>query len=71
VEARDHVKTFHQLFIYLDPDNKVILANLAKALYLADGSAIVSGNFANMAILFINLPLIPLQAVLVDLLVPG
>jgi hypothetical protein len=30
---------FHQLFIYLDPDNKVVLANLAKALYLADGSA--------------------------------
>lgn len=39
VEARDHVKTFHQLFFTLDPDDKVITSNLTKALYLADGSA--------------------------------
>ncbi|QJD96102.1 conjugative transposon protein TraK [Mucilaginibacter robiniae] len=39
VEARDHVKTFHQLFFTLDPDEKVIQANLTKALYLADESA--------------------------------
>jgi len=39
VEARDHVKTFHQLFFTLDPDDKVIQANVSKALYLADGSA--------------------------------
>jgi conjugative transposon TraK protein len=39
VEARDHVKTFHQLFFTLDPDDKVIQANITKALYLADGSA--------------------------------
>jgi conjugative transposon TraK protein len=39
VEARDHVKTFHQLFFTLDPDDKVIQANVAKALYLADASA--------------------------------
>jgi len=39
VEARDHVKTFHQLFFTLDPDDKVLQANLTKALYLADGSA--------------------------------
>jgi conjugative transposon TraK protein len=39
VEARDHVKTFHQLFFSLDPDEKVIQANVTKALYLADGSA--------------------------------
>lgn len=39
VEARDHVKTFHQLFFSLDPDDKVIQANVSKALYLADGSA--------------------------------
>jgi conjugative transposon TraK protein len=39
VEARDHVKTFHQLFFTLDPDDKVIRANLDRALYLADGSA--------------------------------
>lgn len=39
VEARDHVKTFHQLFFTLDPDEKVIQGNISKALYLADGSA--------------------------------
>jgi conjugative transposon TraK protein len=39
VEARDHVKTFHQYFFTLDPDDKVIESNIAKALYLADGSA--------------------------------
>lgn len=39
VEARDHVKTFHELFFTLDPDDKVIQANLGKALYLADESA--------------------------------
>lgn len=39
VEARDHVKNFHQFFFTLDPDDKVILANITKALYLADGSA--------------------------------
>src|SRR5882757_3959115 len=39
VEARDHVKTFHQLFFSLDPDDKVIQANLTRALYLADESA--------------------------------
>ena len=39
VEAKDHVKTFHQYFFTLDPDEKVILSNLTKALYLADASA--------------------------------
>lgn len=39
VEARDHVKTFHQYFFTLDPDDKVIQANITKALYLADASA--------------------------------
>ena len=39
VEARDHVKTFHSLFFTLDPDDKVINANINKALYLADASA--------------------------------
>jgi len=39
VEARDHVKTFHELFFTLDPDDKVIRENVAKALYLADNSA--------------------------------
>lgn len=39
VEAKDHVKTFHQYFFGLDPDDKVIQANVSKALYLADRSA--------------------------------
>lgn len=39
VEARDHVKTFHQLFFTLDPDEKSNQQNITRALYLADGSA--------------------------------
>lgn len=39
VEARDHIKTFHQFFFTLDPDDKVIKSNVTKALYLADESA--------------------------------
>jgi conjugative transposon TraK protein len=39
VEARDHIKTFHHYFFTLDPDDKVIQANIVEALYLADGSA--------------------------------
>lgn len=39
VEARDHVKMFHQFFFSLDPDDKVIQTNITKALYLADASA--------------------------------
>lgn len=38
VEARDHVRSFHQFFFSLDPDDKVIKANVTKALYLADSS---------------------------------
>ena len=55
VEARDHIKTFHELFFTLDPDDKVIQANLTKALYLADESAkreyddlTESGYYANI-----------------------
>lgn len=39
VEARDHVRMFHYHFFTLDPDDKVIQANIKKALYLADESA--------------------------------
>ena len=39
VEAKSHVKLFHEYFFTLDPDDKVIDANLSKALYMADGSA--------------------------------
>ena len=38
VEAKDHVKAFHQNFFTLDPDEKVIQTNITKALYLADAS---------------------------------
>ena len=39
VEAKDHIKSFHQHFFSLDPDDKVIQSNVSKALYLADQSA--------------------------------
>jgi len=39
VEARDHVRMFHYYFFNLDPDEKVITANITRALYLADNSA--------------------------------
>jgi len=39
VEARDHVDVYHHYFFTLDPDDKVIQANITKALYLADASA--------------------------------
>jgi conjugative transposon TraK protein len=39
VEARDHIKTFHQDFFTLDPDEKVINANISKSFYLSDASA--------------------------------
>lgn len=39
IEAKDHVSTFHHYFFSLDPDEKVIQANITKALYLADASA--------------------------------
>lgn len=39
VELRDHIKTFHQYFFNLSPDDKAIKAGIAKGLYLADQSA--------------------------------
>lgn len=39
VEAKDHVKMFHYYFFTLHPDDRVIEANITKALYLADASA--------------------------------
>jgi len=39
VEARDHVRCFHEDFFTLDPDEQVIRVNIGRALYLADGSA--------------------------------
>ena len=66
VEARDHVRMFHYYFFNLDPDDKVITANIIKALYLADNSAekmyndlkeqdyygdIISGNISQQIII--------------------
>lgn len=39
VELRDHIKTFHEDFFNLVPDDKQIQATITKALYLADESA--------------------------------
>jgi len=55
VEARDHIKVFHEDFFNLDPDDKQIQATITKALYLADESAKTqydnlreSGYYANL-----------------------
>jgi conjugative transposon TraK protein len=39
VEAKAHVKQFHEYFFTLDPDQKAIESNINKALFLADNSA--------------------------------
>jgi len=39
VEAKSHIKTFHQFFFTLDPDQEAIRNSMEKALYLADESA--------------------------------
>src|SRR5690606_25604494 len=39
VEAKDHIRSFHQYFFSLDPDDKQINNSIGKALYLADNSA--------------------------------
>jgi conjugative transposon TraK protein len=39
VEAREHVKRFHELFFTLSPDKNAIESNIRRALYLVDKSA--------------------------------
>lgn len=39
VEAREHIRRFHELFFTLAPDNKAIEANIKRALFMADKSA--------------------------------
>jgi conjugative transposon TraK protein len=39
VEARDHIRAFHNYFFTLDPDDRQITTGITRALYLADGSA--------------------------------
>lgn len=40
VEARSHVKRFHELFFSLSPEKEAIEGNIKRALYLSDESAI-------------------------------
>jgi len=39
VQLRDHIKTFHQYFFNLSPEDKAIKASVGKSLFLADLSA--------------------------------
>lgn len=39
VQLRDHIKTFHQYFFNLSPDDKAIKASVSRSFYLADESA--------------------------------
>lgn len=47
VEAKDHIRNFHQYFFSLDPDNEQIQKSIRKALYLADNS--VKKAFDNLS----------------------
>ena len=40
VEAREHVKRFHELFFSLSPDKEAIEGNIGRALFLTDKSAV-------------------------------
>lgn len=40
VEAREHVRRFHELFFTLSPDKAAIESNLNRALLMADRSAL-------------------------------
>ncbi|BAV04438.1 Bacteroides conjugative transposon TraK protein [Filimonas lacunae] len=39
IEIKDHIKTFHNYFFSLEPDESVIKRNITKSLYLADAKA--------------------------------
>lgn len=41
VEAREHVKRFHELFYTLSPDKEAIESNIQRSLFLADKSAFI------------------------------
>ena len=41
VEAREHVKRFHELFYTLSPDKNAIESNIQRSLFLADKSAFI------------------------------
>lgn len=44
IEAKNHIENFHQLFFTLPPDNVYMKKNIAKAMYLADESALKQYN---------------------------
>ena len=44
VEAREHVRRFHELFFTLSPDREAIEGNVRRALYLADGRDISTAS---------------------------
>ena len=46
VEAREHIRRFHELFFTLSPDKSAISSNVQRALYLSDESAI--GYYRNL-----------------------
>ena len=46
VEAREHIRRFHELFFSLSPDKSAIESNIQRALYLSDESAI--GYYRNL-----------------------
>ena len=46
VEAREHIRRFHELFFTLSPDKNAIESNVQRALYLSDESAI--GYYRNL-----------------------
>ena len=46
VEAREHIRRFHELFFILSPDKSAIESNIQRALYLSDESAI--GYYRNL-----------------------
>ena len=46
VEAREHIRRFHELFFTLSPDKSAIESNIQRALFLSDESAI--GYYRNL-----------------------
>ncbi|MDD4729181.1 MAG: conjugative transposon protein TraK [Dysgonamonadaceae bacterium] len=47
VEAREHVKRFHELFYTLSPDKSAIESNIQRSFFLADKSAFI--HYKNLA----------------------
>jgi conjugative transposon TraK protein len=73
IEAQDHVRTFHELFFRLEPDEKSNVKHLRKALYLIDNSGkeayknfTESNYYANIVSNNINQKL-DVDSVLIDL----